>query len=114
MFFYFVFTFMYAPRHQVKFFVRVNLPGNKPDSDRVPGVHQIVPDDRKGAECDYMKMFGLEWLEAGGGSEPSREFIIQHPRYLSLVQSESHEQMLVEVKLATDFNISGGFSEVTR
>ncbi|KAF3852645.1 hypothetical protein F7725_006000 [Dissostichus mawsoni] len=46
----------------------------------------IVPDDRKGAECDYMKMFGLEWLEAGGGSELSREFIIQHPRYLSLVQ----------------------------
>lgn len=47
---------------------------------------QIVPDDRKGAECDYMKMFGLEWLEVGGGSEPSREFLIQHPRYPSLVQ----------------------------
>ncbi|KAK1886988.1 Tubulin-specific chaperone E [Dissostichus eleginoides] len=42
--------------------------------------------DMNGAECDYMKMFGLEWLEAGGGSELSREFIIQHPRYLSLVQ----------------------------
>jgi len=24
---------MYAPRHQVKFLVRVNLPGDKPDSD---------------------------------------------------------------------------------
>ncbi|KAI4833389.1 hypothetical protein KUCAC02_016295 [Chaenocephalus aceratus] len=47
---------------------------------------EIVPDDRKGAECDYMKMFGLEWLEVGGGSEPSREFLIQHPRYPSLVQ----------------------------
>ena len=24
---------MYAPRHQVKFLIRVNLPGNKPVSD---------------------------------------------------------------------------------
>ena len=33
MFFHSCFTFMYAPRHQVKFLVCVNLPGNKPVSD---------------------------------------------------------------------------------
>ena len=29
----FCFTFMYTPQHQVKFLVRVNLPGDKPVSD---------------------------------------------------------------------------------
>ncbi|KAK5865493.1 hypothetical protein PBY51_019759 [Eleginops maclovinus] len=47
---------------------------------------EILVDERKGAEQDYIKMFGLEWLQAGGGSEPSREFTRQHPRYLSLIQ----------------------------
>ncbi|KAG8014497.1 Tubulin-specific chaperone E [Nibea albiflora] len=46
---------------------------------------EINPEDRRGAELDYIKMFGEEWLKAGGGSQPSSEFICQHPRYLSLI-----------------------------
>uniref|UniRef100_A0A671VAI8 Tubulin-specific chaperone E n=1 Tax=Sparus aurata TaxID=8175 RepID=A0A671VAI8_SPAAU len=44
-----------------------------------------VSEDRRGAELDYIKMFGEEWLKAGGGSEPSSQFTCQHPRYLSLI-----------------------------
>ncbi|XP_019122926.2 tubulin-specific chaperone E [Larimichthys crocea] len=46
---------------------------------------EIQPEDRRGAELDYIKMFGEEWLKAGGGSQPSSEFNRQHPRYLSLI-----------------------------
>ncbi|XP_029318011.1 tubulin-specific chaperone E isoform X2 [Cottoperca gobio] len=46
---------------------------------------EIHPDERRGAELDYIKMFGEEWLKAGGGSQPSAEFIRQHPRYLRLI-----------------------------
>uniref|UniRef100_A0A8C4F2S0 Tubulin-specific chaperone E n=1 Tax=Dicentrarchus labrax TaxID=13489 RepID=A0A8C4F2S0_DICLA len=41
--------------------------------------------DRKGAELDYIKMFGEDWLKAGGGAQPGSEFTCQHPRYLSLI-----------------------------
>ncbi|XP_068444797.1 tubulin-specific chaperone E [Clinocottus analis] len=41
--------------------------------------------ERRGAELDYIKMFGEEWLKAGGGSQPSTQFIAQHPRYLRLI-----------------------------
>ncbi|XP_037621752.1 tubulin-specific chaperone E-like [Sebastes umbrosus] len=50
---------------------------------------QIHHDERRGAELDYIKMFGVEWLKAGGGSQPSTEFTCQHPRYLSLIDSKS-------------------------
>ncbi|XP_070684560.1 LOW QUALITY PROTEIN: tubulin-specific chaperone E [Pempheris klunzingeri] len=46
---------------------------------------KILPEDRRGAELDYIKMFGEEWLKAGGGSEPSGQFTCRHPRYLSLI-----------------------------
>ncbi|XP_059188960.1 tubulin-specific chaperone E [Centropristis striata] len=46
---------------------------------------EIHPDDRRGAELDYIKMFGEEWLKAGGRSQASAEFTCQHPRYLSLI-----------------------------
>uniref|UniRef100_A0A674B6J0 Tubulin-specific chaperone E n=1 Tax=Salmo trutta TaxID=8032 RepID=A0A674B6J0_SALTR len=47
--------------------------------------------DRRGAELDYCKMFGLEWLASGGHRDPqqnrpSAEFTSQHPRYQSLIQ----------------------------
>ncbi|XP_062295104.1 tubulin-specific chaperone E [Scomber scombrus] len=42
-------------------------------------------EDRRGAELDYIKMFGEEWLKAGGRSQVSTEFTCQHPRYLSLI-----------------------------
>ncbi|XP_045068441.1 tubulin-specific chaperone E-like isoform X1 [Coregonus clupeaformis] len=51
----------------------------------------ILPEDRRGAELDYCKMFGLEWLASGGHRDPqqnrpSAEFTAQHPRYQSLIQ----------------------------
>ncbi|KAM7419940.1 hypothetical protein PAMA_016847 [Pampus argenteus] len=46
---------------------------------------EIHAEDRRGAELDYIKMFGEEWLKAGGRSQPSRQFTCQHPRYLSLI-----------------------------
>ncbi|XP_019745232.1 tubulin-specific chaperone E [Hippocampus comes] len=45
----------------------------------------VTPQERRGAECDYLKMFGEEWLRAGGRSQTSREFADRHPRYRSLV-----------------------------
>uniref|UniRef100_A0A8P4FZJ1 Tubulin folding cofactor E n=2 Tax=Dicentrarchus labrax TaxID=13489 RepID=A0A8P4FZJ1_DICLA len=46
---------------------------------------KVHPEDRKGAELDYIKMFGEDWLKAGGGAQPGSEFTCQHPRYLSLI-----------------------------
>lgn len=51
---------------------------------------QIPPEERRGAELDYCKMFGLDWLASGGHRDPeqnrpSAEFTSQHPRYLSLI-----------------------------
>ncbi|XP_068606628.1 tubulin-specific chaperone E isoform X2 [Brachionichthys hirsutus] len=46
---------------------------------------EISPKERRGAEIDYIKMFGEEWLKAGGGGQPSSQFTCQHPRYLSLI-----------------------------
>ncbi|XP_056891978.1 tubulin-specific chaperone E isoform X3 [Takifugu flavidus] len=48
-------------------------------------VNLISPEIRRGAELDYIKMFGEEWLKAGGRSQISGEFILQHPRFLSLI-----------------------------
>ncbi|NXO01253.1 TBCE protein, partial [Rhinopomastus cyanomelas] len=50
---------------------------------------QILPADRKGAELDYRKIFGNDWLAAGGNwnpekNNPSEEFLAAHPRYPSL------------------------------
>ncbi|XP_062304801.1 tubulin-specific chaperone E isoform X1 [Osmerus eperlanus] len=52
---------------------------------------QITLEERRGAELDYCKMFGLEWLASGGHRDPqqnhpSTEFTTQHPRYLMLIQ----------------------------
>ncbi|XP_032364845.1 tubulin-specific chaperone E, partial [Etheostoma spectabile] len=45
----------------------------------------LRPEDRRGAELDYIKMFGEEWLKAGGASQLSTQFSSQHPRYQSLI-----------------------------
>ncbi|XP_019405380.1 PREDICTED: tubulin-specific chaperone E [Crocodylus porosus] len=47
---------------------------------------EILPQERKGAELDYRKMFGNEWLAAGGHQDPDKnrpqeEFLAAHPRY---------------------------------
>ncbi|XP_062244659.1 tubulin-specific chaperone E isoform X2 [Platichthys flesus] len=46
---------------------------------------QIHPEERRGAELDYIKMFGGEWLKTGGRSQTSDQFTLQHPRYQSLI-----------------------------
>ncbi|NWR71415.1 TBCE protein, partial [Centropus unirufus] len=50
---------------------------------------EILPVERKGAELDYRKIFGNDWLAAGGHWSPeknkaSEEFLAAHPRYPSL------------------------------
>ncbi|XP_008303746.1 tubulin-specific chaperone E [Stegastes partitus] len=45
----------------------------------------IHHEDRRGAELDYIKMFGEEWLKAGGRSLTSPQFTSQHPRYQTLI-----------------------------
>ncbi|NXI54241.1 TBCE protein, partial [Chloroceryle aenea] len=50
---------------------------------------EILPAERKGAELDYRKIFGKDWLAAGGNwdpekNKPSGEFLADHPRYPSL------------------------------
>ncbi|NXD65424.1 TBCE protein, partial [Eolophus roseicapillus] len=47
---------------------------------------EIPPAERKGAELDYRKIFGNDWLAAGGNwnpekNNPSEEFLAAHPRY---------------------------------
>ncbi|XP_067243718.1 tubulin-specific chaperone E [Chanodichthys erythropterus] len=51
---------------------------------------QVEPDERRGAELDYCKRFGLAWLQAGGHidpekSRPSADFLTEHPRFLALI-----------------------------
>ncbi|XP_061535294.1 tubulin-specific chaperone E [Phycodurus eques] len=46
---------------------------------------EVTPEERRGAEFDYLKMFGEEWLEARGRSQLSQQFASRHPRYSSLV-----------------------------
>ncbi|XP_066452109.1 tubulin-specific chaperone E isoform X2 [Eleutherodactylus coqui] len=52
---------------------------------------EILPQERKGAELDYRKIFGNEWLKSGGNqnsdmNNPSMEFLIEHPRYSELLE----------------------------
>ncbi|XP_069810559.1 tubulin-specific chaperone E isoform X2 [Dendropsophus ebraccatus] len=52
---------------------------------------KILPQERKGAELDYRKMFGNEWLKSGGNqncllNNPSVEFLLEHPRYSELIE----------------------------
>ncbi|XP_029010054.1 tubulin-specific chaperone E isoform X2 [Betta splendens] len=46
---------------------------------------EVHPEDRRGAELDYIKMFGEEWLKAAGQSLTSTQFTCQHPRYQNLI-----------------------------
>ncbi|KAG7273947.1 hypothetical protein CRUP_021231, partial [Coryphaenoides rupestris] len=45
----------------------------------------VQPEDRRGAELDYIKMFGEEWLKCGGQSDASAQFSRMHPRYRTLI-----------------------------
>lgn len=47
---------------------------------------EVQAEDRRGAELDYIKLFGEAWLKAGGRSQLSPDFITDHPRYQDLIQ----------------------------
>uniref|UniRef100_A0A6I8Q1G9 Tubulin-specific chaperone E n=1 Tax=Xenopus tropicalis TaxID=8364 RepID=A0A6I8Q1G9_XENTR len=52
---------------------------------------EILPNERRGAELDYRKMFGNDWLKAGGSqneelNKPNRDFLQDHPRYSALIE----------------------------
>ncbi|KAM4772644.1 tubulin-specific chaperone E [Rhinophrynus dorsalis] len=52
---------------------------------------EILPQERKGAELDYRKMYANDWLKAGGSqnpelNNPSVEFLMDHPRYNDLLE----------------------------
>lgn len=54
---------------------------------------QIFPEERKGAELDYRKKYGMDWLMAGGNQDsnknnPSEKFIAAHPRFQLLCESK--------------------------
>ncbi|XP_048453044.1 tubulin-specific chaperone E [Rhincodon typus] len=71
---------------------------------------EISADERKGAELDYRKRFGKDWLKAGGHQDPeknrpNKEFCAEHPRYQSLIEkygapevSEMEQQKLFALK----------------
>ena len=54
--------------------------------------------ERKGAEIDYLKKFGKQWLELAGSEGSSltpdqlasnkNAFLVEHPRFTELVQSK--------------------------
>ncbi|XP_078397829.1 tubulin-specific chaperone E isoform X2 [Cetorhinus maximus] len=73
-------------------------------------ISEISADERKGAELDYRKRFGKDWLKAGGHQDPEKnrpdkEFCAEHPRYQELIEkygapelSEMEQQKLFALK----------------
>ncbi|XP_012135137.2 glyoxalase 1 [Megachile rotundata] len=53
---------------------------------RVLNGTEILQDERRGAEYDYMKLYFPRWIETENNSEKRKQFIIEHPRYPSLVK----------------------------
>ncbi|XP_041353725.1 tubulin-specific chaperone E-like [Gigantopelta aegis] len=52
---------------------------------------QVLAKERRGAEIDYLKRFGPDWVKAGGNEDSAKnnvspEFLQQHPRYMELIQ----------------------------
>ncbi|XP_040206660.1 tubulin-specific chaperone E isoform X5 [Rana temporaria] len=52
---------------------------------------EILPEERRGAELDYRKFFGIDWLKAGGSHKSEFNnlcvmFLVEHPRYTALVK----------------------------
>lgn len=52
---------------------------------------EVSAEERKGAEYEYIKNFGLEWKAAGGNQDPEKNnpndaFRAAHPRYMQFIQ----------------------------
>ena len=57
---------------------------------------QATVEERRGAEVDYIKMFGTEWKASGGHQDPaqnkpSADFCNKHPRYQEIIDGETRE-----------------------
>ncbi|KAK6183626.1 hypothetical protein SNE40_011064 [Patella caerulea] len=90
---------------------------------------EILPEERKGSEIDYLKRFGEEWRKSGGSQKeeennPSPDFIKEHPRYLELIKkwgapedsefkqiSSKLKDNLIFVKIACPQNTAKGVVE---
>lgn len=55
---------------------------------------EILYDERRGAEYDYLKLYLPKWLESENNSERRISFISEHPRYTALVDSTYKLYML--------------------
>ncbi|XP_075059418.1 tubulin-specific chaperone E isoform X2 [Mixophyes fleayi] len=77
---------------------------------------EILAQERKGAELDYRKMFGNDWLKAGGNqnselNHPSMEFLIEHPRYNALIETltikcpNKPDQKIIKKKLPDSMTV---------
>lgn len=53
---------------------------------KVLNATEILDSERKGAEYDYLKKYGLEWLSVKN-TDKEREFLEKHNRYLEFIQS---------------------------
>lgn len=49
---------------------------------------EILQDERRGAEYDYLKLFLSKWTETENDVDKRNRFIIEHPRYPTLVASK--------------------------
>jgi len=62
----------------------------------------IRPDERKGAEYDYIKKYGLEWLSVKDDPEKRAEFLRKYNRYDELVEKHGtpeESELVVHSKL---------------
>lgn len=48
---------------------------------------EILLDERRGAEYDYLKLYLPKWTETENDLQKRNEFIMEHPRYPALVAS---------------------------
>lgn len=58
---------------------------------------EILHDERRGAEYDYLKLYLPMWLETESNSEKRTSFINEHPRYPILVGSTY--KLYINIKL---------------
>ncbi|XP_012277540.1 tubulin-specific chaperone E isoform X2 [Orussus abietinus] len=47
---------------------------------------EVSCEERRGAEYDYLKLFGPQWIQCESNPEARQEFIKNHPRYPALVE----------------------------
>lgn len=51
--------------------------------------------ERLGAEYDYLKLFASEWKNAEEDTQKMKEFIINHPRFATLIESKNYITRIV-------------------